>query len=159
MAVGSPLSGRMLDRRGSRVVVVTGAALISAGMLLVGLLTTTLIVFYLAAALVGLGLSVLLGAALRYIMLNEASLAERASAQAVLTIFTSIGQLVGGALIGAVAASRGGGAAGYTTAFLLIGALMLVLTLAALRLKGRDAELATVRRNETPGAIQAQESL
>jgi EmrB/QacA subfamily drug resistance transporter len=148
MAVGSPLSGRVLDRRGSRVVVVAGAALISVGMLLVGLLTITLALFYLAAALFGLGLSVLLGASLRYIMLNEAALAERASAQAALTIFTSIGQLVGGALIGAVAASRGGGAAGYTTAFLLIGAVMLVLTLAALRLKGRDDELATVRRNE-----------
>jgi EmrB/QacA subfamily drug resistance transporter len=155
MAVGSPLSGRMLDRRGSRVVVVAGTALISVGMLLVGLLTTTLILFYLAAALFGLGLSVLLGASLRYIMLNEATPSERASAQAVLTIFTSIGQLVGGALIGAVVASRGGGSAGYTTAFLLIGVVTAALTLAALRLKGRDDELATVRRNEAPGPIRA----
>jgi MFS family permease len=155
MAVGSPLSGRMLDRRGSRVVVVAGTALIGAGMLLVGLLTTTLVLFYLAAALFGLGLSVLLGASLRYIMLNEATLAERASAQAALTIFTSIGQLVGGALIGAVAASRGGGAAGYTTAFLLIGVVMIALMLAAFRLKGRADELATVQRNEAPGPIPA----
>lgn len=155
MAVGSPLSGRMLDRRGSRVVVVAGTALIGLGMLLVGLLTTTLVLFYLAAALFGLGLSVLLGASLRYIMLNEATLSERASAQAVLTIFTSIGQLIGGALIGAVATSRGGGAAGYTTAFLLIGVVMVALMLAAFRLKGRADELATVQRNEAPGPIPA----
>jgi EmrB/QacA subfamily drug resistance transporter len=155
MAVGSPLSGRMLDRLGSRVVVVAGTALISVGMLLIGIFPTTLALFYIAAALFGLGLSALLGAALRYIMLNEAPQAERASAQAVLTIFTSIGQLIGGALVGAVAASRGGGAAGYTAAFLLIGVIALLLTLASLRLKGRDDELATVRGNEAAGASQA----
>jgi EmrB/QacA subfamily drug resistance transporter len=155
MAVGSPLSGRMLDRLGSRVVVLAGAALTSAGMLLVGLIPASLTIFYIASALFGLGLAVLLGAALRYIMLNEAPATERASAQAALTIFTSIGQVLGGALIGAVAASRGGGVAGYSAGFLLIGAIMLLLTLASLRLKARNDELATARRNETASAAQA----
>ena len=112
-----------------------------------------------SCAVAALLASVLLGASLRYIVLNEASPADRASAQAALTIFTSIGQLVGGALIGAVAASRGGGTAGYSTAFLVIGAIMAALTLASLRLKGLDAELATVQRNEAPSTIQAHETV
>ena len=155
MAVGSPISGRMLDRVGSRVVVLAGAALTCAGMLLVGLFPASLIIFYIASALFGLGLAVLLGASLRYIMLNESQAAERASTQAALTIFTSIGQLIGGALVGAVAASRGGGVGGYASAFLLISGVMLLLTLASLRLKGRDDELATVQHNQAAGAAQA----
>jgi MFS family permease len=155
MAVGSPVSGRLLDHSGSRVVVLLGTALMTVGMLLVGFLAASLALFYVSAVLFGLGLSILLGAALRYIMLNEAPASERASAQAVLTIFTSVGQLVGGALMGAVAASRGGGVAGYSASFLLLGVVMLLLTLASLGLKGRAAELATVHRNETVAASQA----
>jgi MFS family permease len=153
MAVGSPVSGRLLDRAGSRVVVLLGTALITAGMLLVSAFAPGLALFYTSAVLFGLGLSILLGAALRYIMLNEAAAGERASAQAVLTIFTSVGQLVGGALTGAVAASRGGGVAGYSASFLLIGVVMLLLTLASLGLKGRAEELATVRRNEAASNV------
>ncbi|HNP73901.1 MAG TPA: MFS transporter [Kouleothrix sp.] len=144
MAVGSPLSGRMLDRSGSRVVVLLGSALVTLGMLLLSFFATSLALFYVSAVLFGLGLSVLLGAALRYIMLNEAPASERASAQAILTIFTSVGQLLGGTLAGAVAASRGGGVLGYTSSFFLIGVVMLLLTLAALGLKGRAEELATL---------------
>ena len=80
-------------------VIVAGAGLISAGMLLVDGFAASVALFYMAAALVGLGLSVLLGAALRYIMLNEAPPAERASAQSILTLSSSIGQVIGG-LIG-----------------------------------------------------------
>jgi MFS family permease len=148
MAVGAPLSGRMLDRAGSRVVIVTGTALIAAGMLLVGAFAASLALFYVAATLVGLGLAVLLGAALRYIVLNEAPPSERASAQGILTIFSSIGQSVGGALVGAVAASYGGGVVGYGAAFQAIGVIALLLLLAALGLKGRAEELATARRDD-----------
>ncbi|MBK9944738.1 MAG: MFS transporter [Kouleothrix sp.] len=148
MAVASPLSGRMLDRSGSRVVVVLGAVLVTLGTLLVSFFATSLAMFYVSTIVFGLGLAVLLGAAPRYIMLNEAPPTERASAQALLTIFTSVGQLVGGAMAGAVADSRGGGVVGYTASFLIIGAIMLALTFAALGLKGRAAELATLGRNE-----------
>lgn len=158
MAVGSPLSGRLLDSSGSRVVVLLGSSLVTAGMVLVSFFATSLTMFYVSAVLFGLGLSVLLGAALRYIMLNEAPSAERASAQAVLTIFTSVGQLVGGAMTGAVAASRGGGVVGYTSSFLVIGVVMLLLTLSSLGLKGRAEELATVARNETGAPAHAYSS-
>jgi MFS family permease len=137
------------------VVVVLGAALVAAGMLLVSFFATSIVMFYTSAVLFGFGLSILLGAALRYIMLNEAPAAERGSAQAILTIFTSIGQLVGGATAGAVAASRGGGVAGYTASFLVIGAIMLLLAIAALWLKSRAEELATAQRNTAGGHREA----
>jgi MFS family permease len=140
MAVGSPASGRMLDRAGSRVVVVLSTVLITVGAVLLGLFGASLALFYVALVLFGLGLAVLLGAALRYIMLNEAPASERAAAQGILTVFTGVGQLIGGVLVGAVAASSGGGIGGYSVAFLVIGAMMLALTLASLGLKSRTAE-------------------
>lgn len=151
MAVGSPLSGRALDRFGSRVVVLVGSSLSTLGMLLVSVSAVGLVAFYTAAVLFGLGLSILLGAALRYIMLNEAPTTERASAQSVLTLSSSIGQLMGGAMVGAVAASRGGGVVGYAAAFLVIGVFLLVQTLAALGLKSRAEEQATAQRNAGGG--------
>ena len=147
MAVGAPLAGRVLDRSGSRVVIIGGNALVAAGMILVGLFSSGLVLFYVAAILVGLGLSTLLGAPLRYIMLGEASASERASAQGALTLFTSTGQLAGGALVGAVAASQGGGASGYQNAYLVVGAIAVLLTVLGFGLKSRVDEMATAKNN------------
>jgi EmrB/QacA subfamily drug resistance transporter len=149
MGVGAPLFGRMLDRLGARLVVMLGTALVTAGMLLVSLLNINLVLFYLTAILVGLGLSSLLGSSLRYIMLNEAPVSDRAAAQGALTIFISVGQLLSGALVGAVAASRGGGVTGYQSAYLLVGIVALLLTLLASGLKGHADELAAAKRGET----------
>jgi EmrB/QacA subfamily drug resistance transporter len=179
MTVGSPSAGRMLDKYGSRAVVLMGTTLLTAGMAVVGFFLTLqdlfytvalqiglepaealrhdvgLALFYVAAVLVGLGLSSLLGAPLRYIMLNEAPLSERAAAQGATTLFMSVGQLLGGTLVGAVAASRGGGVVGYEGAYLLISTLGLLLILLTLGLKGRAEELATVRRNEMTGMTKS----
>ncbi len=148
MAVGAPLFGRMLDRFGSKRVVQVATALVTGGMIIVGVLDITLALFYTSAVLVGLGLSGLLGATLRYIMLNEAPRTERAAAQGVLTLFTSVGQLIGGAMVGALAASMGGGMQGYQFAFLIVGIAMAVLWATSLALKGRQEELATARMRE-----------
>lgn len=147
MAVGSPTAGIALDRRGSRVVVFVGAILMSLGMIAIGLLDITLVSFYLAALLVGLGLSALLGAPLRYIMLNEASYADRTAAQAVIRIFTATGQLIGGAMVGAIAASMGGGTAGFQSAYLMVGVIIAILGLLATRLKNQSAEMQTARQH------------
>lgn len=148
MVIGSPLAGRMLDRLGSRVVIIAASALLAIGMFVLGLLGTNLLFFYVAGFTIGAGLSMMLGAPLRYIMLNEAPAAERASAQGAIALFTSVGQLLGGAAVGAVAASRGGGVAGYQAAYLAIGALALGLVALTSGLKSRAQELATLRANE-----------
>ncbi len=143
MAFGSPLSGRMLDRIGSKIVVLTGTALIATGLLLEGMLATSLVAFYGFSVLFGIGIGVLLGASLRYILLNEAPAAERGATQGVLTVFISIGQLIGAVVLGAVAAARGSDVCGYAVAFLVVGAVMLALFIASFGLKSRAEELAT----------------
>ncbi len=153
MGLGSPFAGRTLDRAGSKVVLLMGSACVAAGMLVVALLGTNLVFFYLAALLAGFGLGILLGAPLRYVILNEAPASERAAAQGVLTLDTSIGQLVSGALVGAIATSLGGGVAGYGTAFLVVGFVMLLLTGLTFGLKSRGEEMQTAKQHHA--AVQA----
>lgn len=159
MAIGAPLSGRILDARGSKIVVLAGTSLTAIGMVIVSLWSTNIVAFYAAAVLVGLGLASLLGATLRYIMLNEAPVTERAAAQGIISLEASLGQLIGGALVGAIAVSRGGGVVGFSSAFLVVGVVYWLLLIAGLGLKGRAAELETVRRNEAARSISPVESL
>lgn len=142
MAVGSPISGRLLDRMGSRLVVTGGTLLASLGLVLLGLFPASLLFFYLASLLLGLGLAVLLGAALRYILLNETGPGERAAAQGLLTVTMGVGQLLGAVVVGVIAASAADTIVGYGWAFLAIGLVMALLILAALGLRGQAAERA-----------------
>ena len=143
MAVGSPLAGRLLDRFGSRVIIVGGLVIMSAGMLGLSRAGAILALFIVFSALIGLGLSALLGAPIRYITLNETVEADRSAAQGMVTTFTAIGQILAAALIGSVAASFGTSTQGYDLAFLGIGMVGLVLVVVSLLLKSRAVERAT----------------
>lgn len=147
LAVGAPVSGRMLDQSGSKIVIITGTSLLALGIFLLSFFPQSWTIFFVAGVVIGLGLSALLGAPIRYIMLNEAPTADRAAAQAVITIFTGVGQLTSGALVGAVAASFDGGVAGYSSAYGVIGLAAILMILLTLGLKSRAAELATIAQN------------
>jgi MFS family permease len=108
--------------------------------------------FITAGVVIGLGLSSLLGAPVRYIMLNESSLSDRASAQGAIALFTSVGQLTSSALVGAVAASMGGGVRGYGTAYLVIGVIAAIMVFLTFGLKNRGQEQATLQRTESAPA-------
>jgi EmrB/QacA subfamily drug resistance transporter len=151
MTVGTPLAGHLLDRVGSRLVVMAGGALLALGMLLLGAMVAGLASFIAAGIFVGAGLSCLLGAPMRYIVLNEAGSHDRAAAQAVLTVSKSVGQLFGGALLGAVIASVGG-VQGYAAAYWAIGLIALLITAGSLFLKGKAAERATAVVEAPPAA-------
>lgn len=159
MSVGAPASGRVVDRRGSKVVVIAAAASLGGGLLLVSLFPGSLALIYTGGAFIGLGLSAVRGSALRYVMLYEAPAADRAAGQAVLTVFTSTGRLLGAAFVGALIASHGGQVRGFSLAFLVLAVIMGALTLAALALKSRTEELHAIRQHETfatvPGAVVA----
>ncbi|MCU0500692.1 MAG: MFS transporter [Anaerolineae bacterium] len=156
MAFGSPMSGRFLDKLGSKVVVFVGTTLLTLGMILLGLFNSSLGMFIVSGVVIGLGLSALLGAPIRYIMLNETATADRAAAQGVTSLFTSTGQLLSGVLVGAVAASQGSRVAGYSAAFLVIGAVSFVLILLSLALKSRAAEVATMQRIQDVASVGLQ---
>lgn len=143
MGFGSPLVGRFLDKIGSRAVILFGTFVTALGMLLLSQFAASLAMFIVSGVFIGLGLSALLGAPIRYIMLNEAAASERSVAQGVAAVFTSIGQLVGAAMVGAVAESTGQ----YTSAFLAIGLSAILLIFIAFGLKNQAAERKTVADN------------
>jgi MFS family permease len=135
MAVASPLSGRLLDNVGAKPVVLVGMALMAAGLVILGLFATSMVMFYVFSVLFGLGIAVMLGAALRYMMLGETADTERAPAQALLTITISIGQMIGAAMMGAVASIGTDAVGGYAQAMLVTAVVMAVLFVVGLLLK------------------------
>jgi MFS family permease len=135
MAVASPLSGRMLDARGAKPVVMSGVMLMAVGLLVLAWWLTQLTMYYLFSVLFGLGIAVLLGAALRYMMLDETGPSQRAPAQALLTITISVGQMIGAAMMGAIAGAQTDTTAGYALAMLVTAYLMFGLVVVGIWLK------------------------
>ncbi len=136
LIVGAPAAGQLLDRIGPRPVIQGGLAVTAAGLAVFGLAPLGLATFYTAGALVGLGLSALLGAPLRYVMLKEAGAERRGAGQGLLTLCLGAGQLLGAATIGGIAESAGEAAQGYSAALwplalVLVAALPLTFVLEA----------------------------
>jgi MFS family permease len=146
MACASPLAGRGLDKYGSKVVILSSSAVVALGMLILATVGGQMWGYLLGSVVVGAGLGGLLGAPLRYIMLTEAPVKHRASAQSMITVYTGIGQMLGGALLGALIASLGSNLGGYLFAYTIVAALSVCLTLTALALKNRAQELDTPKR-------------
>lgn len=145
-AIGSPLNGRLVDWVGSRIIIVIGLVIAAAGLLLFSRLPDEHIGYYLAAGMLGFGLS--MRAALNYIMLNETGDLQRASAQGMLLIFISIGQITGASLMGVMAASFENVLIGYQHAFLLMAGFAAILAVLALFLKSRKQELQSYTTKE-----------
>jgi predicted MFS family arabinose efflux permease len=135
MAVASPLSGRMLDTRGAKPVVMTGVIVMAIGLCVLGWWPTQMSMYYLFSILFGLGIAVLLGAALRYMMLGETVPSQRAPAQALLTITISVGQMIGAAMMGAIAGAQADATTGYALAMLVTAYLMCGLVVLGIWLK------------------------
>lgn len=141
--VGAPLMGRLLNRLGSRLVIQIGLVALCIGTLIYALMDLTIALFIIGGIIGGFGFAALLGAPLRFIVLNEALAAERGAAQGLLTVFSSIGLMVGAAVVGGVAASRGDATSGYQMALLVLAILTAVLVAGSLGLKSRSVERAT----------------
>ena len=138
-AIGSPLFGRLIDKYGSKPIILLGLALTAAGFFCIQFSTHGKIYFYSGGVLIGFGLSILAGSSLRYIMLNEVGPEDRAVTQGMLTIFISLGQLIGAAIIGVMVASNAN-SEGYLTVFMYQAILVVIMILPALRLKSKSQE-------------------
>ncbi|MGA2295966.1 MAG: MFS transporter [FCB group bacterium] len=145
-AVGSPVSGRFLDKIGSRIVVLSGLVISAAAIFSMSLVNSNIIHFYFSGAFLGIGISMLMGPPLRYIMLNEVPPQDRALTQGMLALFISVGQITGSALISVIIASGNTNISGYKSAFLSLSFLMLFLLSFAYFLKNRQKELETIRK-------------
>lgn len=143
MAVGAPIIGKLLDIFGSRNIMFTGAINMVVGLFLVSFFPNSFYLFIFASILVGVGMSTAIGSPPRYIMLVESPPKERASGQALINIITSVGQLIGGALIGAVIGSYAGELLGYEYAFIVMGFVAIIMTILTIGLKSKEEQLKT----------------
>jgi len=138
LMVGAPTAGALLSAVGAKRVIQVGLMLAVSGLLVFGMLRLTTVTFYTAGILVGLGLSALLGAPLRYVVIRETPAEQRGAGQGLLALFLSVGRLSGAAVVGGFAASRQDEVLGYQSALVLVAGLMSLVVMLSVRLR-RDA--------------------
>jgi MFS family permease len=137
-AIIPPISGRLLDRIGSRIVIYSGLALAAISLFVLSMGSENSTLFYAAEAGIGIGLSI--RASLKYILINEINYKERATSLGMLLIFINIGHITGAALTGTIISGSRGEASGFGDAFLFLTIFTIGLTLLALFLKRRSVE-------------------
>ncbi len=150
IAIGSPVAGRLIDKIGSRAIVMAGLMLAATGLLFFYFDAASKVNFYTAGIFMGLGSAMLQGSALRYIMLNEVRAPERALGQGIITLFTSTGQMTGVTLIAIIAASMTSKLGGYSRSFLVIAIIAFSVMVLSYRLKSRSQELANASAATQP---------
>jgi multidrug resistance protein len=139
MMIVSPLAGKVVDAIGPTRVIQGSLAVVLVGLLIYTFTEITYVTFIGGGMVVGVGVAALLGAPLRYIVLEEARPEDRAQTQGLLNIFLAIGQLTGAAVVGAVATSAGGGSAGYQTSFAVLAVITVVICGISLRMQHMPA--------------------
>ena len=147
MAISAPLIGKLLDKFGSKKVMFTGSFILIAGLFILSFFASSFYIFIISGIILGLGLITIIGAPLRYIMLSESPEKYRASGQALININASAGQLVGGALVGGIIASKGGTYAGYEFAYISVGVAAVIMLFLTIGLKNRLEQTKTMKMN------------
>jgi EmrB/QacA subfamily drug resistance transporter len=148
LGVSAPIIGRLLDKIGTKIVMIAGTLVLVLGFFMLSIFASNFYLFILSGVVTGLGLGTVLGSPLRYIMLTESPPKKRAAGQALINFNASAGQLVGGALIGAVIGSQGGKLIGYESAYIFIGFIAVGMMLLTLGLKSRAEQLETMKGSE-----------
>ncbi len=137
-----PVSGRLLDRIGSRDVLLGGTLLAEIGLAAFALGFSSLALAIAAIVVAGIGFGALLGAPTRYIVTSEVDEGSRATAVGLLSQFLIVGQIVGGSLAGGIMALATSEIAGYRDAYLAFAAVALGALIVTTFLRPRRAEIA-----------------
>jgi MFS family permease len=135
LIVGAPTAGQLLDRVGARRVIQAGLLLTTAGLAAFAWLAIGRSQFYVAGITIGLGLSGLLGAPLRAVMLREAGERYRGAGQGLLTLWLSAGRMAGAAVVGALAASATQALEGFQAAMMMLASVTALALLVSFRLR------------------------
>lgn len=146
MVITSPVSGRLIDKFGSRLIINFAFLFVGIGFITISVLSMTKVTLYLSEIFLGMGLSVLAGSSLRYIMLNEVGPGDRASAQGVITIMISLGQIAASSFIGTITSGYEEAAEAYKVVFIIMAILTIILGLFSLRLKSRKEEINSFKK-------------
>lgn len=139
--IAAPVMGKMINKVGTRLILVVSQLLQMAAISIYAFTDMNIWTFLLASIIGGIGSAGLVGAPIRYIVLAETGPQDRASAQGLLSVASSIGRLLGASIVGAVAASLGGGEPGYQAAFGGLVVLGVFILLSAMSLKSKQDEL------------------
>jgi MFS family permease len=141
LIVGSPAAGRLLDKVGAKPVILTALGLTALGLFALAYRPLELWIFYGGGFCVGAGLAGLLGAPLRFVALEEAGEGRRGSGQGLLTLFLSVGRIVGASVIGGVVATGASELEGYRHALETLAVVTIAAAVAATALRAsRRAE-------------------
>lgn len=138
--IAAPVFGKMINKTGTRFILVWGQVLMMLSLYVYAFVDMNFAIFIIASIVGGIGSAGLVGAPLRYILLAETGKHDRAAAQGLLTVISSIGRLLGAALVGTVTVSQGGGVTGYQAAFIGLLVLAIPPLLTAVTLKSKTAE-------------------
>jgi len=145
-----PLSGRALDRIGSRDVLLAGTVLTELGLGLFAIGFTSLPLTILSMIVAGCGFGALLGAPTRYIVTNEAGEARRATAVGLLSQALIVGQILGSSLAGGVIGLAVNEIHGYRDAYLCFCGVALAALAIAATLDSRAKEQRAQAREVRP---------
>ncbi|MFO1414429.1 MAG: MFS transporter [Burkholderiales bacterium] len=143
---GSMGGGRMLNRTGSRLLIIAGFVLLAAGYGAASVTGLGITGFVAASVPIGLGVGVVVGGALRLIAIDEAPAALRGTAQGLVNIANSIGTLLSAAIIAAIADFGGGDAHAFGIAYLAVMAAMLAMLGIAFTLRADRGRTGRVTR-------------
>lgn len=147
MAICAPLVGKLLDKFGTKKVMFAGSFILIAGLFILSFYASSFYIFILSGIIIGAGLITIIGAPLKYIMLSESPSKYRASGQALINITASVGQLIGGVLVGGIIASKGGSYTGYEFAYIFVGIIAVMMLLLTTGLKNRLEQIKTMKSN------------
>ncbi|NWF80679.1 MAG: MFS transporter [Chloroflexi bacterium] len=137
---GSVVFGRLLNRLGSRNVMIIGFSTLAIGSATLTLSALGLWMFFIASMLVGLGVGIVVGGTLRTIVLNEVAPEQRGAAQGLVNVGIAVGNLLVVAALGILADTQGGGMAGLRVAYLASAAVMVAMLLLSFGLKPHGEE-------------------
>ncbi len=135
-----PISGRALDRIGSRDVLLIGTVFTEAGLGLFAIGFHSMPLTLLSMIVAGCGFGALLGAPTRFIVTNETGERTRATAVGLLSQALIAGQILGGSLAGGIIGMAKSELTGYRDAYLAFAAVALLALIVTTTLKSRNAE-------------------
>jgi len=141
--IAAPVMGKLINVIGTRLILVVCQVLQMLAIAIFAFTDLNIWSFLFASIISGIGAAGLVGAPIRYIVLTETDREDRASAQGLLSVVSSMGRLLGASIVGAVAASTGGGVAGFQAAFTGLLILGIVVLVTALTLNSKQAEAAS----------------
>ncbi len=137
---GSLISGALVDRAGSRVVLVAGLALVGLATLVSVRWRGSVAPVMLASVAYGLGFATLVGAPVRHMFLAGAPPADRGAAQGVFAMLWALGQELSAVAVADDRGLAGTGVGALPVALAMLAGLMLLLAVCALGLAGRAPE-------------------